>query len=40
MNDYILLLIVAVIGLGGGLFLLREARKYKRNRSASDATSD
>lgn len=34
MNDYIVLLVVAVLGIGGGLLLLREARKYRRNRSS------
>lgn len=33
MNDYVLLLIVAVLGIGGGLILLREAKKYARNRA-------
>lgn len=30
--DYIILLAVGVAGIGGGLFLLREAKKYHASR--------
>ena len=32
MNDYIILAVVAVIGIGGGLALLRAARQWRRRR--------
>ena len=28
-SDYIVLAVVAVVGIGGGLFLLREAKNYR-----------
>ena len=31
--DYIILLVVAVIGIGGGLLVLREAKKYRTRRN-------
>lgn len=30
--DYIILAVVGVVGIGGALFLLREAKRMKRNR--------
>ena len=32
MNDYIVLLVVAVLSIGGGLYLLHEARQWRQRR--------
>lgn len=32
MNDYLFLAIVAVIEIGGGFYLLREARRWRKRR--------
>jgi len=35
-TDYVILLIVAALGIGGGLFLLREAMKLRASRRAKN----
>lgn len=30
--DYIILAVVAVLGIGGGMFLLREAKNYRARK--------
>ena len=32
MNDYVFLLIIAIVSIAGGLYLLREARQWRRRR--------
>jgi hypothetical protein len=34
--DYVILLIAAALGIGGGLFLLREARKLRAAKAAKN----
>jgi hypothetical protein len=34
--DYVIFLIVAALGIGGGLFLLLEARKLRASRRAKN----
>lgn len=34
--DYIFLAIIAVLGIGGGLFLLSQAKSYRARRDAKD----
>lgn len=33
--DYVILAVVAVLSIGGGLFLLHQAKNYRRNHSDS-----
>lgn len=34
--DYVVLAVVALLGLGGGLYLLAEAKKFRRNADSKD----
>jgi len=33
MLDYVILAVVAIVGIGGGLFTLHEAKKFKEKRN-------
>ena len=34
--DYVILLVVGMIGIGGGLLILREAKKYRARHNKSE----
>ena len=36
-TDYIVLAIVAIVGFGGGFYLLAQAKKYRRTHGHSDS---
>lgn len=35
-TDYIVLIVIGVLGVGGGLYLLAEAKKYRARKRNSD----